>query len=1185
MPSPKIDPRSYDAIVAQTEELVQELTTWESGTEIDAGGAMIRIFGRFAEIITERLNRIPDKSFLTFLNLIGADLTPAQSARVPLTFQLAADSPVDAHVPAGTQVTAAPDEGEEDEIVFETERDLLVTRANLVEVYVRSFDTVHDQDQFGHYTAVATGAVSETGEADTPFAYFAGNEPMVHYLYIACDALLNIEDPTDITIQIATDLAQQLSAFPMRFAYWDGENDLWQAFSDGADSSNIVDGNLEISLVNCPPLKAGVVNGVEGGWLRIQLDLPLPPATQAIDLEGIGRDGTSPAAYNMPYLPFAANGTTQYFYLAGEDAFLRQGAMMNLDVVLDILGEGENVGLALYYYMTTTAGTQTWQQLQIEDGTEGFTQNGRIRFQIPPDGSWNATARQGWTSRWCRIGRVGNYGTAPGLASITVSNEWELPVIQDINIGLPADRPPWLAETGFFNTLPLDVSKDFYPFGEEPRFNDTFYLAYGHVLAESGILAGDTLKLDVTLTTAGSPGGENENIGGSVKLLWEFWNGRFWEPLGESAGEDPETTSNSTSNYSFEDTSDAFTSTADDGIRVSFTLPATVAANMVNGQEDHWLRVRIITGGYGQPAHYNTDSTMTVGDDDSVPIYKLVEANFVPPVITSLSFDVSDRVQFSLSACQSFNDFTYVDHTQANAATDGSFTPFTPTQDAQPALYLGFDLPFANRSVALYTQVQPPLPEQVLPDEYKDKIYDDPPQLVWEYAREDDWARLSIADETNAFADSGLVRFTGPLHFNSRHRFGHQLYWLRARWQDGQFAILPYGKRVRLNTTWAAQTTTYRNEIVGSGSDDPGQTFQIVQFPVQTDPLLEVRETDLSDAELVQLQEAEAVTLSYDIAGNIDEVWVHWQERQDLYTSAANERHYTLDHLTGQVQFGDGTNGRIPPAGQNNIRMAHYRSGGGSQGNRVAETIIQLRSTLPYVDSVTNYETAKGGAVLGSIAQAERYGPRTLRHRDRAVTAEDIEDLAFAATSDVARALAVPPSYRPLDLWLDPTDTTPNITQHQDVEEAGRFGLIIVPQLAVPRPAPGPELLYRVRDFLLSHMGATANLWISGPDWMKVTVTVTIVPTSLKAADFVIERVNLALETFLHPLTGGYEGKGWTFGRRPYRSDLYALIEEVDGVDYVLSLQVTESPDIDALPAEQFLIYSGTHEVTLILDF
>ncbi|MCA9960385.1 MAG: hypothetical protein KC443_15190, partial [Anaerolineales bacterium] len=952
MQAPKIDPRSYEEIVAETEALVQQLTSWQPGTEVDAGGALIRIFGRFAEIIKDRLNQVPEKSFLSFLNLIGADLTPAQSARVPLTFQLAANSPVDAYVPAGTQVAATLDENEEEEVVFETERDLLVTRAKLMQVYARAFDEVRDEDQVGHYTAVATGAVVETGEPDVPFPYFGGDEPMVHYLYIACDTLLGLKEPTDVTIQIAADNAQRLASYPLHYATWDKESDQWLTFEESRVRAAVVGNALHVTLADCPPLKASPVNGVEGGWLRVQLGLPMPPAKSDLPLEAIAIN--KPTAYKMPYEPFSNNQTGGRFYLGGETAFLRRGATVYLDITLERAGVTKDASLT-FNYNAATGSSQAWRALTVEDGTNGFTQNGRIRIQIPADGSWNITSYQSWTSRWCRISCDGSYSTAPQIGSIQVSYAWDLPAIEQITVSLPANRPPWRVESGLTNGVPLDVSKDFYPFGEEPRFNDTFYFAYGHVLAESGILPGDEVGLDVTLTTAGTAGGTStgSSNNGSVTLVWEFWNGRQWAALGRSSNESSLIGSSA---YAFVDDTKALTI---DQKAIRFKLPTSTTPNIVDGDEDYWLRVRIVDGNYGQGARYTTGTRMSVGDTE-VPVYTLIEANFAPPILADITFDVSSRLTFALNACQSMNDFTFVDHTPANQTADTLFHPFAPTSDSEPTLYLGFDRPFANRSVTLYTQVNPPTPDQVLPDQYRDKQYNDPPQLVWEYVRESGWARLSVADETNALADSGTFSFTGPLHFAECEHFGHSLYWLRVRWTRGIFNIVPFGSRIRLNTMWAAQTTTYRNELLGSSNGEPNQKFQTVQIPIQANPILQVKETDLSEAELALLQAVEAVTLVQDEIAEREVAWVHWQEMPDLYGSAANDRHYTLDHLTGAVLFGDGTNGRIPPMGQNNIRFAKYQTGGGKSGNRDAETIVQLRSTFPYIDGVTNFEPATG---------------------------------------------------------------------------------------------------------------------------------------------------------------------------------------------------------------------------------
>ena len=1176
MQAPKIDPRSFDEIVAETEELVGQLTPWQPGTQLDPGGALIRIFGRYAEIVTERLNRVPEKSFLAFLNLIGADLDPALSARVPLTFQLATDSPVDAFIPAGTQAAAPPAEGEDEEAVFETERDLLATRAQLLQVYTRDFDQGRDQDRFGHHTAAATGM------ADAPFPLFAGNQPLNHLLYVACETLLNLEEPTDIALHFKSKAAALLQTLPITWSRWDDEAEVWTPFPTEAVSSSAKGDECVINIQACPPLKANEVNGVEGGWLRGQLNIPLPPRQRDIGLDGMAKGRGKPTVVTLPVTPFSSSNVGKYFFLCGEDAFARRGAMALLDVELAQVGAGSKLSLTCEYLATKTDGGVEWRPLLMEDGTKAFTQDGRIQIQIPAGESWQVSARQEWTSRWIRFTLAGTYSTMPAIKALIASTEWRLPTIDEALVALPGDRPPILATNGLANGTTLDLTKDFNPFGDQPQFNDTFYLAYGHVVSAIGVDDGDRVDIQIELSTAGIAGGHGAD-GGNVTLIWEYWNGRRWIRLGQSTNANP---SVAPQTYSFNDSTNALTR---NGI-VAFNLPVDVAANMVSDVEDHWLRVRMVDGNYGHDAGY--EAVMLTINGSEIPSYKPFEANYAPPIIQTLGFDVSAKLAFSLSACCTYNDFAYVDHTPTVTAAAGietgndsaqGFAPFTPTVDAEPAAYLGFDRPFDNRSVTLYAQVLPPTPEQVLPNEFQEKVYDDPPQLIWEYATADGWARLGVIDETKAFSDRGLIRFIGPRDFTRRPRFGHNLCWLRVRWVSGEFTISPHAERLRLNTIWARQSTTIANEILGSSNGEANQHFQTVQQPVQPEQQLDIRESELSAADIEQLRAEEVLSLTLDDNGEISEVWVCWQEVPDFYGSGPRDRHYILDHMTGAIQFGDGLHGLVPPVGINNVRMANYCIGGGPLGNRAKETIVQLKSTIPYVDGVTNFEPAMGGAPRETITHVKEFGPRTLRHRNRAVTRDDVEDLAYEASPNVARARAIPPSFRPLDLWLDLGNPKQNVTQHQDVEEAGRLGLIIVPQSDSPRPAPGPDLLEQVRASVLSLMGATADLWVSGPDWMEVTVSASIVPVSLTAADFVGEQITAALEAFLHPLTGGYAGRGWQFGRRPYRSDLYALIERIAGVDHVHELSIAESPSIAELTPGRFLIYSGHHQIDVII--
>jgi predicted phage baseplate assembly protein len=426
----------------------------------------------------------------------------------------------------------------------------------------------------------------------------------------------------------------------------------------------------------------------------------------------------------------------------------------------------------------------------------------------------------------------------------------------------------------------------------------------------------------------------------------------------------------------------------------------------------------------------------------------------------------------------------------------------------------------------------------------------------------------------------GTVRFVGPGDQVSRNRFGRDAYWLRARWRTGYFAIPPRLRGVLPNTVWAAQRSSVRDETLGSGNGLPGQGFRTNQRPVLTGEQVAVREPD--------------------------DTWTSWTRVRDFLRSGPQDRHYTLDPLTGEVVFGDGLAGALPAIGLNNILIS-YATGGGSAGNRRAGEIIQVKAAIPYLDSATNAEPATGGADLEPVERTAERGPQLLRHRERAVTVQDVEDLAFAASPEVARAKALPAGpFEPLDLWLDAGQ--PATPAHLAVAD-GRVGVVVVPGDDTSRPTPSLGLIRLVQQHLLDRCPAGAGIWVAGPEWIRVTVTATAIPLWAEQADPVRGRLQAALDRYLHPLTGGPDGQGWAFGRKPHRSDLFAVAEAVQGVDHLRSLTVRYEPQSqnlgDRLTAalnrslagsgleplspdlrrwlDRALVFSGEHRLTMTL--
>jgi hypothetical protein len=443
--------------------------------------------------------------------------------------------------------------------------------------------------------------------------------------------------------------------------------------------------------------------------------------------------------------------------------------------------------------------------------------------------------------------------------------------------------------------------------------------------------------------------------------------------------------------------------------------------------------------------------------------------------------------------------------------------------------------------------------------------------IRWEYWNGTQWARLAAFDGTERLSRAGAVEFLGPTDLTLARHFGITGYWVRTVFDPGEDATAPRLKALLPNTTSAIQASTVRNEVLGSGDASESQQFRTTRSPVLAGQSLEVRELGpLAAEELVPLRAAHGTSAITAVSNSrANEVWVRWIEVTDLYGSGPRDRHYVLDHITGQVSFGDGVQGRIPPRGVGNVRMAHYQTGGGAVGNRAAGTIAQLKTTVPYIDKVSNPDAAGGGFEAESSQSLIARAPRLLRHGWRAVTREDYEDLARLVSPEVARARCVPL----LRLHDDPLGTT---------RVPGAVSVIIVPQSRASKPLPSAELMARAESFLRSHAAPTTEIAVVGPLYVRVDVAVEVALTQLQGASAVEQAIRAELDAFLHPLSGGRDKSGWDFGREPYLSDLHAVVGTVAGVDHVRSLSITQLEELSGAKASgRFLVYSGQHHIRL----
>ncbi len=978
---PPIDSRTAPEIAAQLRSLLatyysssfRHPNTGEPQALTGVNAALVQVLARFAEIIIQRLNQVPEKNFLAFLDLLGAAQLPPQPAQVPLTFTLATGTIGDTVVPAGTQVAAPALAGTSELTLFETEHELIVTSAQLVSVLVR--------DPIGDRYADRTDAILSDNRSSIPV--FQGDRLIDHVFYVGHSQLFSFSEIE--TLQIQFNAVQALGdGATVQWQIWNGAE--WVAIAPTNPQVMNQPGNQQLNFTRVKAVPISPVNGIENRWLRCRLFTPMTLDTEP--------------------------------------------------------------------------------------------QEGRIRAS-------------------------------------------QLPSLQNLNLLATIHQSDLLPKVAFTNQLPIDLSQELFPFGEKPKFGDTFYVAHYEAFA----LEGAEITLSMTLINILPPSEVEPEV--EPRLTWECWNGQTWLQLGTTSknGAITPVTNN------FVDTTNALTTTG----TVKLTLPTGVKRTTVNGIENAWLRVRIVNGNYGREARYTKS-----GDK-----YDFQPATFAPPIIQSLRVDYQLTRTVSPEAIVTENDFIYSENLAVSATQ--SFVPFRATADIQPTLYLGFTLPprrqsFPNLPISLYVKV-PDVSHNISPTSITvnaNPSTREPLRLVWDYFNGQTWQILAVRDETFAMSWSGLVEVLAPADFTPSSQFGIERYWLRVRWVSGTGLTTPHLQRLLLNTTTAIQAQTVHNEVLGSSDGTQSQTFRTTRAPILDGQHLDVQESD---------------------------GWTRWLEVSDFYGSTPGARHYILNHLTGELHFGDGRQGMIPPIGTGNIRMTYYQTGGGSAGNRNPGAISQLKTTVPFIKAVTNSESATGGTDTESLERLRDRVPRQLRHRDRAVTVEDYEDLAMQASPEVARVKCIP---------LQNLAANPEMTPQTGITP-GVLSAIVVPNSDLPNPSPSVELINRVQSYLDHRRLPNVDLVVVSPQYIPVDITIEIALTSLDSASRVEAAVRQTLENFLHPLKSGFDGKGWDFGREPHKSDFYALLEVIPGVDYVRSLNISFIP-----VGNHFLVYLGNHQTNFV---
>jgi hypothetical protein len=123
----------------------------------------------------------------------------------------------------------------------------------------------------------------------------------------------------------------------------------------------------------------------------------------------------------------------------------------------------------------------------------------------------------------------------------------------------------------------------------------------------------------------------------------------------------------------------------------------------------------------------------------------------------------------------------------------------------------------------------------------------------------------------------------------------------------------------------------------------------------------------------------------------------------------------------------------------------------------------------------------------------------------------------------------------------------------------GHVSVIIVPDAA---PSSGTDLQpteaqqQAVWAYLDGRRLLTTRHHVVGPYFSPVSAEILAVRRDDVPTAGLRERIHREIGQFLDPFAGGPDRNGWPFGRDVYVSELYAVIENMEGVDYLPDIQI-----------------------------
>jgi predicted phage baseplate assembly protein len=268
--TPRLDDRRFQDIVDEAKTRIPRYCPeWTDHNVSDPGVALIELFAWMTDLLLYRVNQVPDRMYVKFLELIGVRLEPPRAARAPVTFYLSAAQPTDVSIAEGTEVATIRTETSP-AIIFTSEAELTIRTPKVIDAFTRRAGATEGPDSWMRYE------VQKLGVNDHRLQVFARQPTPGDAMYIALE---RDHSSHVLAIIMSCELASGAGIDPLdpplAWEVWQGESTGWVACDVEYDGTGGFNTPGEV-ILHTPAMQEAEFGGVQARWVRCRLTEPRP---------------------------------------------------------------------------------------------------------------------------------------------------------------------------------------------------------------------------------------------------------------------------------------------------------------------------------------------------------------------------------------------------------------------------------------------------------------------------------------------------------------------------------------------------------------------------------------------------------------------------------------------------------------------------------------------------------------------------------------------------------------------------------------------------------------------------------------------------------------------------------------------------------------------------------------------